>query len=148
MDASRNSEPPHNKRMKLTGAAILVSRGTKVLQAAPAAYPYRSAGRSRAEKPARLSGAAIHFLGAVAMKHEISLGSGAKVVTEVTEHTDDEGTSEFVVQYVVGVDGVASTKTCYCTCGTSSKSKTCKNGTLGTCACGPGKNTVKTFTCS
>jgi hypothetical protein len=28
--------------MKLTGAAILVSRGTKVLQAAPAAYPYRS----------------------------------------------------------------------------------------------------------
>jgi len=27
------------KRMKLTGAAILVSRGTKVLQAAPAAYP-------------------------------------------------------------------------------------------------------------
>ena len=29
--------------MKLTGAAILVSRGTKVLQAAPAAYPYRSA---------------------------------------------------------------------------------------------------------
>ena len=32
---------PHNKRMKLTGAAILVSRGMKVLQAAPAAYPYR-----------------------------------------------------------------------------------------------------------
>lgn len=31
----------HNKRMKLTGAAILVSRGMKVLQAAPAAYPYR-----------------------------------------------------------------------------------------------------------
>src|SRR5580693_2346377 len=29
--------------MKLTGAAILVSRGMKVLQAAPAAYPYRSA---------------------------------------------------------------------------------------------------------
>jgi hypothetical protein len=29
--------------MKLTGAAILVSRGTKVLQAAPAAYPDRSA---------------------------------------------------------------------------------------------------------
>jgi predicted DNA-binding protein (MmcQ/YjbR family) len=28
--------------MKLTGAAILVSRGTKVLQAAPAVYPYRS----------------------------------------------------------------------------------------------------------
>jgi hypothetical protein len=32
-----------NKRIKLTGAAILVSRGMKVLQAAPAAYPYRSA---------------------------------------------------------------------------------------------------------
>ena len=29
--------------MKLTGAAILVSRDIKVLQAAPAAYPYRSA---------------------------------------------------------------------------------------------------------
>jgi len=27
--------------MKLTGAAILVSRGMKVLQAASAAYPYR-----------------------------------------------------------------------------------------------------------
>jgi hypothetical protein len=34
--------------MKLTGAAILVSRGTKVLQAAPAAYPCRSP-LSRAE---------------------------------------------------------------------------------------------------
>jgi hypothetical protein len=32
---------PANQRMKLTGAAILVSRGVKVLQAAPAAYPYR-----------------------------------------------------------------------------------------------------------
>jgi hypothetical protein len=32
------------KRMKLTGAAILVSRGMKVLQAVPAAYPYRFAG--------------------------------------------------------------------------------------------------------
>jgi hypothetical protein len=32
---------PHNQRMKLTGAAILVSRGMKVVQAAPAAYPYR-----------------------------------------------------------------------------------------------------------
>ena len=42
------SRPPNEamnsiKRMKLTGAAILVSRGMKVLQAAPAAYPYRSA---------------------------------------------------------------------------------------------------------
>jgi hypothetical protein len=33
--------------MKLTGAAILVSRGMKVLQAAPAAYPYRSAAARR-----------------------------------------------------------------------------------------------------
>jgi hypothetical protein len=33
----------HNKRMKLTGAAILASRGMTFLQAAPAAYPYRSA---------------------------------------------------------------------------------------------------------
>jgi hypothetical protein len=32
--------------MKLTGAAILVSRGMKVLQAAPAAYPYRSAAQT------------------------------------------------------------------------------------------------------
>jgi hypothetical protein len=31
--------------MKLTGAAILVSRGMKDLQAAPAAYPYRSAAK-------------------------------------------------------------------------------------------------------
>jgi hypothetical protein len=29
------------KRMKLTGAAILVLRGMTVFQAAPAAYPYR-----------------------------------------------------------------------------------------------------------
>jgi hypothetical protein len=29
--------------MKLTGAAILVSRAMNVLQAAPAAYPYRQA---------------------------------------------------------------------------------------------------------
>jgi hypothetical protein len=36
-------ELPQNQRIKLTGAAILVSRGMKVLQAAPAAYPYRSA---------------------------------------------------------------------------------------------------------
>jgi hypothetical protein len=28
--------------MKLTGAAKLVSRGMKLLRAAPAAYPYRS----------------------------------------------------------------------------------------------------------
>jgi hypothetical protein len=35
------------KRMKLTGAAILVSRGITVLQAAPAAYPYRSAAEGR-----------------------------------------------------------------------------------------------------
>ena len=35
----RISRPNH--RMKLTGAAILVSRGMNVLQAAPAAYPYR-----------------------------------------------------------------------------------------------------------
>ncbi len=33
--------------MKLTGAAMLVSRGMKVLQAAPAAYPYRSAAEAR-----------------------------------------------------------------------------------------------------
>jgi hypothetical protein len=32
--------------MKLTGAAILVSRGMKVLQAGPAVYPYRSGRRS------------------------------------------------------------------------------------------------------
>jgi hypothetical protein len=34
----------HNKRMKLTGAAILVSRGSKVLQAAPAALSLSFAG--------------------------------------------------------------------------------------------------------
>jgi hypothetical protein len=31
-----------NQRLKLTGTAIPVSRGMKDLQAAPAAYPYRS----------------------------------------------------------------------------------------------------------
>jgi hypothetical protein len=36
--------------MKLTGAAILVSRGMKVLQAAPAAYPYRSASMTTLRK--------------------------------------------------------------------------------------------------
>jgi hypothetical protein len=36
-----NVGSPQNQRMKLTGVAILVSRGMKVLQAAPAAYPYR-----------------------------------------------------------------------------------------------------------
>jgi hypothetical protein len=35
------------QRLKLTGAAIVVSRGMKVLQAAPAAYPYRSANSIR-----------------------------------------------------------------------------------------------------
>src|SRR5436189_3552592 len=39
--SSPSVEPPSNQRMKLTGAAILVSRGMKVLQAAPAAYPCR-----------------------------------------------------------------------------------------------------------
>jgi hypothetical protein len=34
---------PQNHRIKLTGAAILVLRGMKIFQAAPAAYPYRSA---------------------------------------------------------------------------------------------------------
>src|SRR6185503_13052446 len=43
--------PAHNQRMKLTGAAILVSRGMKVLQAAPAAYPYRLAARGRPMRP-------------------------------------------------------------------------------------------------
>jgi hypothetical protein len=38
-----------NQRMKLTGAAILVSRGMEVLQGAPAAYPYRSATEVRCE---------------------------------------------------------------------------------------------------
>ena len=41
--ASAGMQTPVKQRMKLTGAAILVSRGMKVLQAAPAAYPYRSA---------------------------------------------------------------------------------------------------------
>jgi hypothetical protein len=37
-----SANAPPNQRMKLTGAANLVSRGIKVLRAAPAAYPYRS----------------------------------------------------------------------------------------------------------
>jgi hypothetical protein len=43
------------QRMKLTGAAILVSRGMKVLQAAPAACPYRSGGDEQTMK-------AVHIL--------------------------------------------------------------------------------------
>ena len=82
------------------------------------------------------------------MKHEMQLNSGAKVVTEITEHDDGNGVSEFIVQYVIGADNTVSTKTCYCTCGTTTKSKTCKNGNLGKCECGPGANTVKNFTCS
>jgi hypothetical protein len=43
--------------MKLTGAAILVSRGMKALQAAPAAYPYRSAKwRAHEERERHLRG--------------------------------------------------------------------------------------------
>ena len=43
--------------MKLTGAAILVSRGMRVLQAAPAAYPYRSPTKvSRHEEPRAIPG--------------------------------------------------------------------------------------------
>ena len=38
--------------MKLTGAAILVSRGMEVLQAAPAAYPYRYAAERRMDRVA------------------------------------------------------------------------------------------------
>src|SRR5438105_15006396 len=55
-----------NQRMKLTGAAMLVSRGMKVLQAAPAAYPYRSASRRSAVRtllPALLAVAMIAFAG-------------------------------------------------------------------------------------
>ena len=43
MCISALDQVPANQRMKLTGAAILVSRDMMVLQAAPAAYPYRSA---------------------------------------------------------------------------------------------------------
>jgi hypothetical protein len=41
--------------MKLTGAAIPVSRGMKVLQAAPAAYPCRSAAEKRMDWNAELA---------------------------------------------------------------------------------------------
>jgi hypothetical protein len=41
--------------MKLTGAAILVSRGMTFLQAAPAAYPCRSAAGIRS-KPFTIGG--------------------------------------------------------------------------------------------
>jgi hypothetical protein len=49
--------------MKLTGAAILVSRGMKVLQAAPAAYPYRSALQALFRATEERSG--FHFFGVV-----------------------------------------------------------------------------------
>jgi hypothetical protein len=41
----RCGEIGHSQWLKLTGAAILVSRGVKFLQAAPAAYPYRYASK-------------------------------------------------------------------------------------------------------
>ena len=47
MTAASSTEASANQRMKLTAAAILVSRGMMVLQAAPAAYPYRSAAEAR-----------------------------------------------------------------------------------------------------
>jgi hypothetical protein len=43
MNGRKVVAPAANQRMKLTGTAILVSRGTKASQAAPAAYPFRSA---------------------------------------------------------------------------------------------------------
>jgi hypothetical protein len=53
--------------MKLTGAAILVSRGMKVLQAAPAAYPYRSATKTMGRC---LPGAMHPMIGHTTMKQE------------------------------------------------------------------------------
>src|SRR5262245_9724221 len=52
--------------MKLTGAAFLVSRGMMVLQAAPAAYPYRSASGGRGvneSQPVARTGALLAFAG-------------------------------------------------------------------------------------
>jgi hypothetical protein len=48
--------------MKLTGAAILVSRGLKVLQAAPAAYPYCSLKETTDGCDARIHRAHAHPL--------------------------------------------------------------------------------------
>ena len=82
------------------------------------------------------------------MKHEVLLDSGAKAVTEITVQNDPAGgVSEFIVQYVVDAAGVTGDKTCSCTCGTTTKTKTCKNGKLKKCFCGPKPNTVKEFEC-
>ena len=48
--------------MKLTGAAILVSRDMKVLQAAPAAYPYRSVCTTNTEGVLMRSGNSRTFI--------------------------------------------------------------------------------------
>jgi hypothetical protein len=62
--------------MKLTGAAILVSRGIKVLQAAPAAYPYRSAKEGvpmgKAKKSSRTLADILHNLLPTPVRQELS----------------------------------------------------------------------------
>src|SRR5438874_2904736 len=54
-----------NQRMKLTGAAILVSRGMKVLQAASAAYPYRSPAKAEVsmDETCAICGCQLHRTG-------------------------------------------------------------------------------------
>lgn len=80
---------PPNQRMKLTGAAILVSRGMKVLQAAPAAYPYRSAAESAlARKVHRMSQITPNGTDSVALQQAIDQAgqSFGTVQLEPTEY--------------------------------------------------------------
>src|SRR6516225_774234 len=94
------SEFAANQRMKLTGAAILVLRGMKVLQAAPAAYPYRSAGKHMATT---LKIIGVHPVEAEEPVHLIELlvegDVGEFDIGEVTQEIKGKPKSEWQVAY-------------------------------------------------
>ena len=69
------------QRMKLTGATILVSRGMKLLQAAPAAYPYRSV-----ERRSLAMFALEVVVGQSGIAHDSALRSRLQIVVAVDRH--------------------------------------------------------------
>src|SRR5262249_51928253 len=74
--------------MKLTGAAILVSRGAKVLQAAPAAYPYRYVTRAMSKDAETESDV---FAAAAARKRALSAQFAERPVEDVIGLVDASG---------------------------------------------------------
>jgi hypothetical protein len=88
------------KRMKLTGAAILVSRGMKALRAAPAAYPYRSARKVMATQ-AKVIG--VHPIEADEPVHLIELlvegNADAFDIGEVTQEVAEQPKSNWQAPY-------------------------------------------------